>query len=54
MRPFPFDISPPRNPAMPSPLDIVTHTPTAVWIALAVLVLVGLRQTRTTSKRSNG
>ena len=33
---------------MPSPLDIVTHTPTAVWIALAVLVLVGLRQTRTT------
>ena len=32
---------------MASPLDIVTHTPTAVWIALAVLVLVGLRQMRT-------
>ena len=32
---------------MPSPLDIVTHTPAAVWGALALLVLFGLRQTRT-------
>ena len=32
---------------MPSLLDIVTHTPTAVWTALAVLVLVGVRQMRT-------
>ncbi len=32
---------------MPSLLDIVTHTPTAVWTVLAVLILVGLRQTRT-------
>jgi hypothetical protein len=32
---------------MPSLLDIVTHTPTPVWIALAALVLIGLRQTRT-------
>lgn len=32
---------------MPSLIDIVSHTPLAVWIALAVLVLVGLRQTRT-------
>ena len=32
---------------MPSLLDIVTHTPVAVWAVLAVLVLVGLRQTRT-------
>ena len=32
---------------MPSLLDIVTNTPTPVWIALAALVLIGLRQTRT-------
>ena len=32
---------------MASPLDIVTHTPTAVWAVLAALILVGLRQTRT-------
>ena len=32
---------------MPSLLDIVTHTPAAVWAVLAVLVLLGLRQTRT-------
>ena len=32
---------------MASPLDILTHTPTAVWAVLAGLVLVGLRQTRT-------
>ena len=32
---------------MPSLLDIVTHTPTAVWTVLAVLVLVGVRQMRT-------
>ena len=32
---------------MPSPLDIISHTPIAVWIALAAIVLVGLRQTRT-------
>ncbi len=32
---------------MASPLDIVTHTPTAVWTVLAVLVTIGLRQTRT-------
>ena len=32
---------------MPSPLDIVTHTPPFVWAILAALVLVGLRQTRT-------
>jgi hypothetical protein len=32
---------------MNSPLDIVTHTPTPVWAVLAVLVLIGLRQTRT-------
>lgn len=32
---------------MPSLIDIVSHTPLAVWIALAVLVLMGLRQTRT-------
>jgi hypothetical protein len=32
---------------MPSILDILSHTPLAVWIALGVLVLVGLRQTRT-------
>ena len=32
---------------MPSPLDILTHTPIAVWIALAAIVLFGLRQTRT-------
>src|ERR1700761_4750134 len=46
MRAFPFDTSP-RNHAMPSPLDIVSHTPIAVWIALAVLVMVGARQMRT-------
>jgi hypothetical protein len=28
-------------------LAIIDHTPTAVWAVLAVLVLVGLRQTRT-------
>ena len=28
-------------------LDIVTHTPVAVWAVLAGLVLLGLRQTRT-------
>jgi hypothetical protein len=28
-------------------IAIVDHTPTAVWVVLAVLVLVGLRQTRT-------
>ena len=32
---------------MASPLDIVTHTPIAVWAVLAGLVLMGLRQTRT-------
>ena len=32
---------------MPSPLDIVTHTPTAVWVALAVLIAIGVRQMRT-------
>ena len=32
---------------MPSLLDIVTHTPPVVWGALALLILVGLRQTRT-------
>ncbi len=32
---------------MPSLIDIVTHTPLPVWIALAALVLIGLRQTRT-------
>ncbi len=32
---------------MASPLDIVTHTPPAVWAVLAGLVLVGLRQLRT-------
>jgi hypothetical protein len=32
---------------MASPLDIVTHTPTAVWAVLAALVFFGLRQTRT-------
>jgi hypothetical protein len=32
---------------MASPLDILTHTPTAVWAVLAALVLLGLRQTRT-------
>ena len=32
---------------MPSLLDIVTHTPPAVWAVLAVLILVGWRQTRT-------
>ena len=32
---------------MASLIDIVTHTPTAVWAGLAALVLVGLRQTRT-------
>jgi len=32
---------------MPSLLDIVTHTPPVVWGVLALLVLVGLRQTRT-------
>ncbi len=32
---------------MPSLLDIVSHTPAAVWAVLAVLVLLGLRQTRT-------
>jgi hypothetical protein len=31
---------------MASPLDILTHTPTAVWAVLAGLVLLGLRQTR--------
>ena len=32
---------------MPSLIAIVTHTPAAVWIGLAALVLLGLRQTRT-------
>jgi len=32
---------------MPSLLDIVTHTPVAIWAVLAVLVLVGVRQMRT-------
>jgi len=32
---------------MPPILDILSHTPMPVWITLAVLVLVGLRQTRT-------
>ncbi len=32
---------------MPSPLDILTHTPPAVWGVLALLILVGLRQMRT-------
>jgi len=32
---------------MPPILDILSHTPPAVWIGLAALVLVGLRQTRT-------
>jgi hypothetical protein len=32
---------------MPSLLAIVTHTPPVVWGVLALLVLVGLRQTRT-------
>ena len=32
---------------MASPLDILTHTPVAVWAVLAALVLLGLRQTRT-------
>ena len=32
---------------MPSLLDIVTHTPPVVWGALALLILVGLRQMRT-------
>ena len=32
---------------MASPLDILTHTPPAVWAVLAGLVLLGLRQTRT-------
>jgi len=32
---------------MPSPLAILSHTPAAVWAVLAVLVLLGLRQTRT-------
>ena len=31
---------------MASPLDIVTHTPAAVWAVLAGLVLLGLRQTK--------
>ena len=30
-------------------LAIVSHTPTAVWVVLAVLVSLGLRQTRTTT-----
>ena len=32
---------------MPSLLDILTHTPIAVWAGLAAMVLLGLRQTRT-------
>ena len=32
---------------MPSLLTILSHTPAAVWAVLAVLVLLGLRQTRT-------
>ena len=32
---------------MPSLLDIVTHTPAAVWVALSVLVAIGVRQLRT-------
>jgi hypothetical protein len=32
---------------MASPLDVLAHTPTAVWAVLAALVLLGLRQTRT-------
>jgi hypothetical protein len=32
---------------MPSLLDIVSHTPTAVWAVFAGLVLLGLRQLRT-------
>ena len=32
---------------MASPLDIVSHTPSAVWAVLAVLVLLGVRQMRT-------
>ena len=32
---------------MTSPIDIVTHTPVAVWAGLAAMVLLGLRQTRT-------
>ena len=32
---------------MPTLLDILTNTPIAVWAVLAVLVLLGLRQTRT-------
>jgi hypothetical protein len=36
-----------KENAMASPLDILTHTPIAVWAVLSGLVLVGLRQTRT-------
>ena len=32
---------------MPSLLDIVAHTPNAVWVALAVLIAIGVRQMRT-------
>jgi len=32
---------------MASPLDILTHTPPAVWAVLAGLVLAGMRQLRT-------
>jgi len=32
---------------MPSLLDIVAHTPAAVWVALSVLVAIGVRQLRT-------
>jgi hypothetical protein len=36
-----------KETAMPALADIVSHTPTAVWIALAVLVALGVRQMRT-------
>ncbi len=32
---------------MPSLFDIVSHTPNAVWVALAVLIAIGVRQMRT-------
>ncbi len=32
---------------MASPLDILTHTPTAVWAVLVALVALGVRQMRT-------
>jgi hypothetical protein len=36
-----------KDTAMNTLIAILEHTPTAVWAVLAVLVLVGLRQTRT-------